>query len=522
MRRRSAILLTLGGLAPLLGGGAAGPVLAVSVEPVALSGDPAPGTGGGSFSGFSRPVLSDGGALAFKASSSSGSGVWSRPAGGGALQIEAQVGDPRPEFGPGVTLYEVEALSVDDAGETVWVGRVQGLPGLPSLSGTVVWVPDGSGGHAVELESGDPAPGVPGAEFSFFDGIRVGDSGELTFRGSLLGPGVDGTNDFGIWAPDAAGEPQLVVRQGDPVSGFPGETFHLLTSQLNAAGDVAVEHDGLGIWSTRGPGTFDTLFQVGDPAPGAPGAGSFTDFDRLMLNDRGGLAFNGKSGSFGGIWVSDAGQDLELRVGAGDPLPGAPGVQMVGNQLLAFNDAGDVAFQAILSGVGVSVQNDFALVGPDGAGGTHVIYREGDEIAGLPGRSIGNPQQVLLNAAGDAVILAQTGLGLGLLVAPAGGGLHLVAIQGRPFEVAPGDVRTIYAFGEWDLHTNFIELLPGSLSDARRFAFEAFFADGNQFSSGLFVVTIPEPGTALLVLGGLLGLAAGRSGRRSTARAYSA
>jgi hypothetical protein len=78
------------------------------------------------------------------------------------------------------------------------------------------------------------------------------------------------------------------------------------------------------------------------------------------------------------------------------------------------------------------------------------------------------------------------------------------------------------AFGEWDLHTNFIQLLPGSLSDDRTFAFEASFIDGNEYSGGLFLVTIPEPGTALLLLGGLLGVAAAARARRTGVGGYSA
>jgi hypothetical protein len=108
------------------------------------------------------------------------------------------------------------------------------------------------------------------------------------------------------------------------------------------------------------------------------------------------------------------------------------------------------------------------------------------------------------------------------VVFTAGGAAHLIAQEGAPFEVAPGDVRTVLGFGEFDFHLGTFDVQPLEWSgETRQFAFAAYFGDGGGFgpdsTSGVFRVAVPEPGTLLLVLAGLVGLR-GRGSRPGRGR----
>ncbi|MEM8866344.1 MAG: choice-of-anchor tandem repeat NxxGxxAF-containing protein, partial [Planctomycetota bacterium] len=99
----------------------------------------------------------------------------------------------------------------------------------------------------------DPAPGAGGAEYSFFSDPALNAAGDMAFEAFLrtgdTGPEVDGSNDGALFA-FVDGEPQLIVREGDPFTVFPD----------------------------AGPPEVRTI--------------SFIDFDRLNgMSDTGGLAF---------------------------------------------------------------------------------------------------------------------------------------------------------------------------------------------------------------------------------------
>ena len=57
---------------------------------------------------------------------------------------------------------------------------------------------------------------------SFAEGV-LNDRGQVAFRQSLAGAGVDVTNDFAIWATDSTGALQLIAREGDKLEVSPGD-----------------------------------------------------------------------------------------------------------------------------------------------------------------------------------------------------------------------------------------------------------------------------------------------------------
>jgi hypothetical protein len=79
-------------------------------------------------------------------------------------------------------------------------------------------------------------------------------------------------------------------------------------------------------------------------------------------------------------------------------------------------------------------------------------------------------------------------------------GLHLIAREGRLFEVAPGDLRTVSTIlfagnaGTGDGR-------PIGINNAGEVVFRLTFTDG---SSGIFLTGVPEPAALLTLLGAFL------------------
>jgi MYXO-CTERM domain-containing protein len=74
-----------------------------------------------------------------------------------------------------------------------------------------------------------------------------------------------------------------------------------------------------------------------------------------------------------------------------------------------------------------------------------------------------------------------------------------VALEGRPFDVGGGELKTV---SRVDLVER-PDQLRYVLNDRGQLRFMAFFTDG---TSGVFLATVPEPGGAALVLAALLPL----------------
>jgi hypothetical protein len=166
-----------------------------------------------------------------------------------------------------------------------------------------------------------------------------------------------------------------------------------------------------------------------------------------------------------------------------------------------LGNGGAVAFVSDLSGSGVTSESDRALLVFDGSAGLRAAVREGDLIVDALRVSVLDTA-LDVNAGGTVAFTASlvraadgTSAGRGLFVARPEGDVLLAVRDGMLLEIAPGDVRRVSFFGF------------GGLNDAGDVVFRADFEDG---SSGVFVVhptQVPEPSTALLVLGGAIGLA---------------
>src|SRR5262245_14048319 len=255
--------------------------------------------------------------------------------------------------------------------------------------------------HAAALRTvaltGQAAPGTPaGVTYDTFGtyfsngssgvlrGPVINDAGQAAFRANLTGTGIDSTNNQGVWS-EGRGSLALVARTGSAAPGVPeGVNFafrsdlELYTPVLNRAGQTAffgALTDGtLGLWS-EGSGSLALVARDGTPAPGTPEGVNlnfgvlrdFATFPELpLVNNAGHTSFWANVTGPGvnnmndwGVWSEGPG-GLALVARGGDPAPGTPNGVNFDSLIFqtGFNDAGQSAFAAYLTGSGVDPSND--------------------------------------------------------------------------------------------------------------------------------------------------------------------
>ena len=184
-------------VAALTGGSAAQGMFLTSkgvTSVVALQGDAAPGTGTGTYTGFGRPSLNDGGKIAFGANVSGGTatqGVFVASSGG--VSAVALQGSGAPGGG---TFAAFSSPSLNKSGAVAFAADVSGgaaAQGVFLVSKGVI---------SVVALVGDTAPGTSGGTFSGFDvpplnlgGPALSDGGVVAFLADVSG----GTATRGIF-----------------------------------------------------------------------------------------------------------------------------------------------------------------------------------------------------------------------------------------------------------------------------------------------------------------------------------
>jgi hypothetical protein len=384
-----------------------------SLALVARGGDHAPGTPSGvNFRGnFSRPVLNNTGQTAFGAQltgsgvdSANDRGIWSE--GSGALSLVARAGSPAPGTPVGVSFGSIETLRpvLNQAGQIAFHATLAGS-GVNSTNNESIWS-DRSGSLAPVARGGDHAPGtLDGVYFRAFrfsgpssnERLALNNHGHSAFHATLIGSGINATNDAGIWS-EGAGTLALVARSGSQAAGTAsGVNFNELSYPvLNDAGQTAFQASlaGSGVDATNSEGVWLTvsgnltlIARDGDHAPGTldgvnfGGAGAPSRF-QPQLNDAGQVAFHASLTDGGsGIWATDRSGALQLVARTGDQLEVAPGdfrtisqlnglaAQLTGNsdgRPSSFNNLGQIAFSASFtdSSSGVFVSNHVAIPEP--------------------------------------------------------------------------------------------------------------------------------------------------------------
>jgi hypothetical protein len=273
------------------------------------------------------------------------------------------------------------------------------------------------------LMSGDQAPGFPAGELFLAGGIPGGvsvDAPRIDAAGTVGFGGLIQSATFplqqGVWW-SSAGTHALVARTGAPAPGttatfFSFPSIYFVDSPAPAHGRLTF-HASLsepfaeavgGTW-LHADGVTSLIVRGGDPVPGAP-AGSLFRHAAAIQSESGAFVVVGEYTQPGvssgaekeGFWRDD-GAGLELVVRDTQQAPGLPGGVVFGEGTsLAYwatfdewshDAAGRVAFNAYLSGPGVTVTNDEG-VWAEGESGLRLVVREGDAApGGGPGATFG-------------------------------------------------------------------------------------------------------------------------------------
>ena len=307
-----------------------------------------------------------------------GDGIWSSRT--GTLELIARDGDHAPGMPADVRFDGVGEAALNPSGYVVFSSVLSGT-GFGYLHNTSIWS-DRSGSLALIASANQPAPGTDsGVVFRGVDDYpKLDTSGHVSFLGWLSGPSITSANDNGIWS-DVSGSLSPIVRTGEHAPGLAsGVNFHDMSDTnvfFNGSGKTAFASglsgpgiDGTnnyGIWSNAS-GAFRAVARMGDAAPGGNGK-VFGSFGDVFFNDAGQVAFQGYlsdpavvfSWSFAaidGLWAEDRTGKLHLIVLKGGQIEVVPGdVRTVEsfeyvNELngdgspSAFNSRGEFAFLA--------------------------------------------------------------------------------------------------------------------------------------------------------------------------------
>lgn len=506
------------------------------IRPIALSNQSAPDTEAGTvFFTFDNPVLSGTGDVAFRATVqlpgvSQTEGVWQGNANG--LGLVARQGDQAPDPDPGVTFRAIGGgtpptfSALNAAGEIAFPAILATDGGVDIFNDEGIWAGSPGNVHVVARE-GDAAPGT-GAGVSFISNgaASLNESGQVAFRNSLIGPGVDSTNDLGLWVGTDSASLALVAREGDHAPGTnAGVVFVDLSAQgfrppvLSANGNVVFaaglsgsgvdELNRRGIWIRSATG-LALVVRSGDPAPGTDPGINFFSLADPVLNNAGAVAFS--AGLIGGgvlfntpgIW-SGLPSNLELVARAGLPAPVTEaGTVFSDLSTPILNGAGDVAFHATLTGPSVNQANNQGIwIGSPG--NLHLLVRQGAPAPGTAaGVVFGNLtfSAPALNALGQVAFFAQlAGPGVtfdnneGIWVGSSADQLTLFIRKGGTIVIAPGDSRTVNGL-DFVTSSGNEDGRASGFNDSGQLAFRAFFTDG---TAGVFVAGLVPPTPTLLL-----------------------
>ncbi len=518
-----------------------------SLALVVRSGDQAPGTPSGvNYSSVNSPGLNDAGQIAFNGlltgsgvDSTNDWGIWSE--GSGSLALVAREGDHAPGTPSGVNYSNLFISPVlNDAGQTAFYAELTGS-GVDATNDRGIWS-EGSGSLALVARRGDHAPGTPsGVNFSSLSNLNglsvLNDAGQIAFFASL----TDGS--IGIWASDRTGVLQLIARTGDPLEVAAGDFrtisyVRFFDSLPNSDRQSKLNNLGQLVFSanfTDGTGGIFVSNRVAVPEPSALALAAagfalcivrrrrrahYTCQNLVRTTDRlRRLSLVLAVGVCVTFFVSApmAAHAAAVRTVAltGQQAPGTPsGVNYSSlSSAPRLNETGQTAFAANLAGPGVDSSNNGGIWS-EGSGSLALVARGGDHAPGTAsGVNFGllsNPtalyESPMLNDVGQTAFFgsaAGSGVGYhGIWATDRTGILQLIAREGDPLEVAPGDLRTISELGFVRFGTGNSDGRPSGFNNLGQLAFSASFTDG---SSGVFVsnrVAVPEPSALALAAAG--------------------
>ena len=254
-----------------------------ALQKVAFTGNPAPGGVGNYAVGFSSPILSASGTIAYSVGLTGGPGPTGLFVGTpGSIQPIAINGQPAPGGGNYAGFFRTGGLTA--AGQLLFTSITSGNTPSSLFFGT-------PGSVQAIARVGNPTPA--GGTYDFVTpGGDINSAGKLTFHAGLNGVAASS----GIFAGNV-GSLQTVVLEGDTAPDAGGSVFTTLQAPVvNGPGQVAFRASMTGTAGSATAGIFlqtaGVLDDVALHGGAAPGGGVFNTFDsNPQLNNLGQLAF---------------------------------------------------------------------------------------------------------------------------------------------------------------------------------------------------------------------------------------
>jgi len=129
-------------------------------------------------------------------------------------------GDDAPGLGGEVRFKNVGLGSIllNDQGHIAFQGYITGVD-VTDDNDNVLFGPLGDTPLSAIARERDPVPGYhDGAQFKKFFTIQLNDAGQVAFLAELTGTGIDGTNNYALFATDSDGNLLLVAAQSDTIN----------------------------------------------------------------------------------------------------------------------------------------------------------------------------------------------------------------------------------------------------------------------------------------------------------------
>jgi hypothetical protein len=472
----------------------------VTYRKLAVTGDPAPGMSGSTFTAFEHPAsISDAG-VAFIGKAGGQTWIWADR--GEGLQPAVRRREDLPGLSGTQTLIYMEDVIINDAGQVATRPMI-------GYDGYAVLVADPDGTIRVPVPPKAPAPGAEPSEFRIPSFPDLADNGQVCFQSSLSSP-----TGSGVWMSGGAPDESLGLiarRDGDAPS--TGEQFQSIYSYPSVGGGRAVFRAELtdgndSLWGYTPSGGLEPIAVQGQTAPNGE---TYSAFGEPRINDKGHVAL--LTGGDGILKETDDG--LTVVAWRNGLAPGTGGNEFHILNRPVLNDLDQVAFRAYLYSTGLDDLGTEGIWSQGHSGQLHLVAREGAPAPGTDGTfslPVGMTG-VCLSDGGYTAFLARADANNGIWVEGSPGELELIALEGAEFTVAPGDVRTVnmvrFAAEAGSIVDGYA--LEHSINSRGELVFKLDFTDG---SSGLFTATVPEPATLTLLA--LASLPVARRRRRNT------
>ncbi len=323
----------------------------------------------------------------------------------GTLQNVARPLQLAPGLGGATFLDILNIVNFSDNDEVGLVIDLTG-PGINASNDETIWRSNANGTFNLVMREGAAVPGQPGSTYPGTGLVlpQVNDVGELSWVSYLNTPGGN------LWTllRGAPGSPTIVAQEGQqtplgPGTAFEGGLFSFGQHSINNSGHTLFPQyatiagqSKLGIWRRLG-GVLQAVAVDGQPTP----IGNFYTFlDGFTggLGKDGRVAFRGRA-TTGGSITDDNNSALFMRFanGAtqviareGEPAPGllfgATYDQLDQGITAEFvNDRGQVCYNGLVRGVGVTAGTNYCLWGTRLISGPTLMLREGQVFEAAPG-----------------------------------------------------------------------------------------------------------------------------------------